>query len=216
MDLTRGFLRSGQTLEEVRWVCEEHLRDLGADSFWYWGIGAFIFAGEETVVSVSGRDYVTSEYVLGGEELLTLDLSPQRDGVWGDFARTLVMEDCHALDDAREARNPHWRAGVLTEYELHSLLIDVASPAMTFEDLARTMNQHITKSGYENLDFLGNLGHSIADRSDDRIYIEAGNTTKLGDVELFTFEPHIRQLAGSFGYKHENIYRFVGGRLASI
>ena len=27
--------------------------ELGADSFWYWDVGAFVFAGDETTVSVS-------------------------------------------------------------------------------------------------------------------------------------------------------------------
>ena len=26
-----------------------------ADSFWYWDVGAFVFAGDETTVSVSGK-----------------------------------------------------------------------------------------------------------------------------------------------------------------
>lgn len=29
----------------------------GADSFWYWDVGAFVFAGDKTAVSVSGREY---------------------------------------------------------------------------------------------------------------------------------------------------------------
>lgn len=41
------------------------------------------------------------------------------------------------------------------------------------------MNKQITEKGYVNLDFLGNLGHSIERRSGDRIYIEKGNKKKL-------------------------------------
>lgn len=216
MDLTRDALRPGRTLDEIRDGCEELLLALGADSFWYWNIGAFIFAGGETVFSVSGRDYATSKYVLGDNELLTLDLSPQRAGVWGDLARTLVIEGGEPLIDARQATNPHWRAGILTEYDLHSDLIEVASPDMTFEELADVMNERIVSRGYENLDFRGNLGHSIERQSSDRVYIEQGNRARLDSVELFTFEPHIRLSSGRFGYKHENIYRFVDGRLAEI
>jgi Xaa-Pro aminopeptidase len=216
MDLTRDALRPGRTLDEIRNGCEELLLTLGADSFWYWNIGAFIFAGEETVRSVSGRDYATSKYVLGDNELVTLDLSPQRVGIWGDLARTLVIEGGEPLIDARQATNPYWRAGILTEYDLHSDLIEVASPDMTFEKLADVMNERIVSRGYENLDFRGNLGHSIARQSSDRVYIEQGNRARLDSVELFTFEPHIRLPSGRFGYKHENIYRFVDGGLAEI
>lgn len=216
MDLTRDSLRPGMTLTDVRQMCELTLRDLGADSFWYWDIGALIFAGEGTTQSVSGRDYSTPEYVLGQNEMLTLDLSPQCDGIWGDFARTLILEDGHPLADARDAKNEEWRAGAITEHDLHNELIDVATPDMSFERLAEVMNARITDHGYENLDFLGNLGHSIAQRSADRIYIEKGNDRRLDSVDLFTFEPHIRRPDGRFGFKHENIYRFTGGKLIAI
>ncbi|KJC63734.1 hypothetical protein TZ00_14235 [Agreia bicolorata] len=87
---------------------------------------------------------------------------------------------------------------------------------MTFEELARTMNERILDLGYENLDFLGNLGHSIGARSSDRVYIEPGNQARLDSVEYFTFEPHIRRPNGCFGYKHEDIYYFNGGRPVAI
>jgi hypothetical protein len=34
------------------------------------------------------------------------------------------------------------------------------------------------------------------------------NYTPLGEVGFFTFEPHIRIVAGSRGYKYEEIYSF--------
>ncbi|PCC48823.1 MULTISPECIES: M24 family metallopeptidase [Brevibacterium] len=216
MDLTRDALRPGMPLSLVRQTCEVALLELGADSFWYWGIGAFIFAGEGTTLSTSGCDYMTPDYVLGQDDLITLDLSPQRSGIWGDFARTLILEDGEPLQDARDTANQDWRAGVLTEYALHAELIEVAAPDMSFERLAEVMNMRIADRGYENLDFLGNLGHSIEKHSADRIYVEVGNLRRLDSVDLFTFEPHIRLPDGNFGFKHENIYRFTDGRLAAI
>lgn len=213
---TRAALRPGQTLAEVRERCEATLLELGADSFWYWGIGAFVFAGSGTTRSVSGRDYETPDYVLGDEELITIDLSPQRRGVWGDYARTLIIENGVSLEDPLDTSNESWRSGVLTEQHLHAGLCKVAQPSMTFEQLARRMNEHIIALGYENLDFLGNLGHSIAKQSSDRVYIELGNRARLDSVDFFTFEPHIKRPNESFGYKHEDIYGFENGRLVAI
>lgn len=51
---------------------------------------------------------------------------------------------------------------------------------------------------------------------DDRIYIEKGNYTRLGDVSLFTFEPHISIQGSKYGYKKENIYYFKKGRLVEL
>lgn len=216
MEATRAALRPGQTLAEVRRDCETRLLELGADSFWYWEIGAFVFAGSDTVRSVSGRDYETPDYVLGEQELLTLDLSPQRRGIWGDFARTLIIEDGVPLEDPLDSSNAEWRSGLLTEQRLHARLCELAVPSITFEELAGLMNQQITDLGYENLDFLGNLGHSIARQSSDRVYIEPGNGDRLDSVDLFTFEPHIRRPNGTFGYKREDIYCFDQGRLTAI
>ena len=84
------------------------------------------------------------------------------------------------------------------------------------EELSYHMNDFIVKNGFVNLDFMGNLGHSIVKAKGDRIYIEKGNTAKLGDVKYFTFEPHIAFLDSKYGYKKENIYYFAGDRLVEL
>ena len=78
----------------------------------------------------------------------------------------------------------------------------------TFEKLYYHMNEFIVENGFVNLDFMGNLGHSIVKTKGDRVYIEKGNVTKLGDVKYFTFEPHISFPDSKYGYKKENIYYF--------
>ena len=59
----KNTIKPGMNLMKVRELCERKLYDLGADSFWYWDIGAFVFAGEETIESVSGREYETSKMI---------------------------------------------------------------------------------------------------------------------------------------------------------
>lgn len=216
MAMTRDALRPGLTLGEVRGLCEEHLLEMGVDGFWYWGVGAFIFAGSDTVTSVSGADYHTPDYVLGNDELVTIDLSPQRNGVWGDYARTLILENGTPLKDARETSNPQWSEGVRAEHRLHAQFRKVAAPSMTFHELAREMNNRITSLGFENLDFRGNLGHSIENDMAHRVFLEAGNHRRLDSVEMVTFEPHIRRPGGTFGYKHENIYHFHNDHLYAL
>lgn len=78
------------------------------------------------------------------------------------------------------------------------------------------MNELIVKKGFLNLDFLGNLGHSIVKNKNDRIYIEKENCKKLSDVEMFTFEPHISISNSKYGYKREDIYYFDNGRLTKL
>lgn len=47
------------------------------------------------------------------------------------------------------------------EEKLHRELLSFAKPETTFEELYLHINKFITANGYINLDFMGNLGHSI-------------------------------------------------------
>ena len=84
----------------------------------------------------------------------------------------------------------------------------IVYPEMKFHELFEWTNDHIKNSGFQNLDFLGNVGHSIATCREDRQYIEAKNTCQLQAVPFFTFEPHVREVGGKWGFKHENIFYF--------
>lgn len=216
IEYIKKIIRPGMNLLEVRKACEEKLLASGADSFWYWDVGAFVFAGDETTVSVSGKQYVTSDRVIGNNDIITIDLSPQAGNLWGDYARTIVIENGRVIDDAEQIENPEWKRGLQMEEKLHAELLRFVTKETTFEELYYHMNEFIVENGFVNLDFMGNLGHSIVKAKGDRIYIEKGNRTKLGDVRYFTFEPHIAFPASKYGYKKENIYYFDVDRLAEL
>ncbi len=209
-------IRPGMPLPGVRRLCEEKMIELGVDSFWYWDVGAFVFAGDETTVSVSGKEYTTSERVIESNDIITIDLSPQIGDTWGDYARTLIIEKGCVVETAGKIKCDEWRNGLLMEKKLHEKMKEIVSPLMTFEDLYFRMNEYINAEGYINLDFMGNLGHSIVRRKDDRIYIEKGNNTKLGDISYFTFEPHISVSGSKYGYKREDIYYFDNATIKKL
>ena len=209
-------ITAGMKLTDIRQLCEDKMLELGADSFWYWDIGAFVFAGDETTVSVSGREYITSDSKIASDDIITIDLSPQNNNIWGDYARTLIIEDGSVVDDINNIRNDEWRAGLLMEEELHKELVAFATPQTTFEELYYHINKLITDRGFINLDFLGNLGHSIVKDKNDRIYTEKGNKALLSSVDYFTFEPHISVPNSKYGYKKENIYYFKSGKLIEL
>lgn len=209
-------ITAGMKLTDIRQLCEDKMLELGADSFWYWDIGAFVFAGGETTVSVSGREYVTSDRIIASDDIITIDLSPQNNNIWGDYARTIILENGSVADDLNSIRNDEWRRGMLMEEELHKELVAFATPQTTFEELYSHINQLIASHGFINLDFLGNLGHSIVKDKNDRIYTEKGNTAPLSSVDYFTFEPHISIPNSKYGYKKENIYYFESGKLIEL
>ena len=188
----------------------------GADSFWYWDVGSFVFAGDKTAVSVSGREYKTDDHIIEMNDIITIDLSPQNNCVWGDYARTLIVENGSIVKDIEQIQNDEWRDGLKMEAYLHKAMLGFVDENTTFEELFYYINDQIKARGYVNLDFLGNLGHSIVKDKSHRIYIEKGNTEKLSAVEAFTFEPHISLPGSLYGFKRENIYSFNDDTLVEL
>lgn len=206
----------GMTLARLRKLCEAYMLSHGADSFWYWDVGAFVFAGDKTAISVSGREYKTDDHIIEPNDIITIDLSPQSNGIWGDYARTLIVENGSIVKDIEQIQNDEWRDGLKMETYLHEAMRGFVDENTTFEELFYYINDQIKTHGYVNLDFLGNLGHSIVNDKRQRIYIEKGNSEKLSAVEAFTFEPHISLPGSLYGFKKENIYGFNGGVLTEL
>lgn len=87
IDYAKEIIKPGLNLVELRKMCENKIFELGADSFWYYNVGAFIFAGDETTRSVSGKDYITSDYIIKNNDIITIDLSPQIKNIWGRLCK---------------------------------------------------------------------------------------------------------------------------------
>lgn len=177
----------------------------GIRDTWYYDCPALVLLGSRSCVSVSGRDYTPGEEPVGVTNMVTVDLSPMQDGVWGDCARSFFVENGVSVDTPS---SPIFARGVEVEAELHNAMRNFVSPKTSFGELFEFANSEIERHGFENVDFLGNLGHSIESRREARRYIERDNRELLGDVDLFTFEPHVRERGASWGFKHENIYYF--------
>lgn len=114
MEYAKDNIKPGMKLLDVREMCEKKMLELGADSFWYWDVGAFVFAGDETTASVSGREYVTSDRVIEENDIVTIDLSPQNGNTWGDYARTIILQNGVAAE-LDEISDDEWKSGLLME-----------------------------------------------------------------------------------------------------
>lgn len=186
----------------------------GLTETWYHRCPALVLLGSRSCLSISGRDYSPSNEMVGDMNLVTVDLSPCSGEVWGDCARSFCIEQEHSVV---VPSNREFQSGMSVQSSLHKALLSFATPDTTFSELFAYGNELIVSAGFENLDFLGNLGHSIVQSRDERCYVEAGNHRCLGEVRFFTFEPHIRAKGGRWGFKHENIYFFrSNGRLEEL
>ena len=98
-----------------------------------------------------------------------IDLSPQNNCIWGDYARTLIVENGRIVKDIEQIQNNEWRDGLKMETYLHQAMLGFVNKNTTFEELFYYINDQIKARGYVNLDFLGNLGHSIVKDKRQRI-----------------------------------------------
>lgn len=212
-----AILRPGMSEAEIaRFVCRR-MAEKGSGPFWYHGVGALVLLGDRGRLSVSGRDYRPSETNLTAAiDVITVDCSPTFEGAWGDYARTFFMEDgIPCPEDAPS--DPGFRRGLDAELHLHRMLTEEMNPDMTYEEIWSRLTEEIRKLGFVNLDFHGNLGHSIESDEKDRICLEAGNTRTIREHgKPFTLEPHIALPGGGPAYKRENIYFFEGDRFICL
>mgnify|MGYP001575596477 CR=1 FL=1 len=176
----------------------------GIHKTWYYDCPAFVLLGSRSQLSISGREYIPSDELVGEHNLVTIDLSQAQGEVWGDCARTFCIENGAVTNAPVSAE---FQCGLEAEHILHAELSQIAHPDMTGAELFDWANTRIKALGFRNLDFLGNVGHSIATRREDRFFIEQGQQKCLGNLLCFTFEPHIAA-DKRWGFKHEEIYAF--------
>lgn len=199
------FINSESTEQSIAKKASELLSDFGAKDTWYHGVPAYVLLGSRSCLSISGRDYQPADERVGETNLISVDLSPMVGNIWGDCARSYFVEKGTV---AKEPQRRDFQEGYAIENKLHQRMEAFVTPETRFSELYEFGNHQINELGYENLDFLGNLGHSIEKDSAKRRFIDENCHEKLGGVLLFTFEPHIRKPDGNWGFKYENIYYF--------
>jgi Xaa-Pro aminopeptidase len=209
----KDYIKEGISEREIVVRAEDILKNKGIASFWYHGIGAFVHVGKRTTISESGKNYKPSDRLVGRNDIVTIDLSPEFNTYWGDYARTYIVINGKAigedvLENSKKECDLEFLNGIKFEEELHKIFMEYVKTDMTFEDVYLYMNEVIRQHDYINLDFAGNLGHTIEFYQENRRYFELGNKTKLSEVTLFTFEPHVKQRNGEYGFKREDIYFF--------
>jgi Xaa-Pro aminopeptidase len=203
------FVKVGMSEKDIVQEALVRMQKKGSHGWWYHGIGAVVLLGKRSIESMTGRNMIISdENRVAENDVITIDLAPTVNGYWGDYARTLFMEDGIVAQED-QPRTPLFCQGLAAEMHLHNKLVEYAAPHITYEELFLKLNAEIIELGFENLDVHGNLGHSIELDKNDRYYIERSSIRSFEEVgKPFTLEPHIRLAGGSLGFKREDIYYF--------
>ncbi len=181
------------------------LAELGLHETWYYDCPAQVLLGSRSCLSISGRVYTPSEETIGGKNLVSIDLSPKSGDIWGDYSRTFAFEFGAWVE---HAKNREYINGFQFQQYIHQELMRWLKPHHTLHQLFEWANVRIREKGFVNLDFRGNVGHSIVTQREDRHFIQADDHTPLGDISFFSFEPFVRVKGGHWGFKHEDIYFF--------
>lgn len=202
-----SYITEDKSEKEIASACKTLLEKHGINKTWYYDCPALVLLGSRSCTSISGREYIPSDEKVGKNNLITIDLSPLDNEIWGDCSRSFVVED-GKIKNLESMRSKEFLDGIKNEEKLHKDFKNYVKTGMTFEDVYQFLNAKITEYGYINLDFMGNVGHTIETDRNDRLYFEKGNTNKLTDDMLFTFEPHISTSEKKWGFKCENIYFF--------
>ena len=134
LDEIKNFIKPENTEKEIVEQCKLLLKKHGIAETWYYDCPALVLLGSRSCLSISGKDYEPSEEKGGKENLVTIDLSPLKDGVWGDCSRSFVVEDGIVKDEC-DIKNFDFLEGLRIERELHTYFIEFVKPGMSFEDV---------------------------------------------------------------------------------
>ncbi|MBC3874564.1 M24 family metallopeptidase [Undibacterium flavidum] len=181
-------------------LCEQGLTET-----WYYNCPALVLAGSRSCLSISGKEYQANHEKLGGKNLISIDLSPSKNGVWGDYSRSFAFEFGTYVE---QAKTLEYQNGLNFLKNLHEEMLTWVRPDTSFHQLFQWANVRIRESGFVNLDFRSNVGHSLEIERENRQYIQANNTHTLASVDFFSFEPFVRVKGGLWGFKHEDIFYF--------
>lgn len=215
IEFLKSFIKEGVSEKEIFDATEKFMKQKGINSYWYYDAGAMVFAGKRTTISMSGKNYQPTDLKVQSEDLVTVDLAPEIDGFWSDFARSFVVVN-GIVGDANMSKIPEVTEGIKAEIIIHEKFKSTIKADMSLQEAYIKMNLFIDELGFENLDFKKNLGHSIEKNINDRKYIEERNNIKFGDLNLFTFEPHLKKKNGNYGVRLENIYYFDNGKVEEL
>jgi methionine aminopeptidase len=204
----------GKSESEILHASKSIINAHGIKDFWYHNIPVMVAIGEQTLISMSGKNLTAGNAIIQTNDFITIDLSLGIENHWGIYAKSFAIEDGILKGD--NFNNDELRELKFIVDSVHKDMMRIAVPEMSFHDLYHEMTNYVNSYNVVQLDFRNNFGHSIEKHLDDRIYIEHSQMMKLGEKNIFSFEPHIRFKNGKYGFKYADIYYFEASKVCSL
>jgi Xaa-Pro aminopeptidase len=182
--------RPGLTEAAMERVAADAMRERGATAIW-----TITNVGVGEGARICFPTGQPGERALGDTDVAVVDVHPiTPDGWWGDCTRTaLVGADAGA-------------AAALAELEaIHAATLAACRPGIPASELFGGCAQRIAAAGFELLDELGNIGHSLTPGAAYlHGFIDATNDTPMWGA--WAIEPFVG--AGELGLKREDLVWF--------
>lgn len=101
--LSKAYLKPGISEKKFALICEEIMRQLGAEDLWYPMLVNF---GTNTVYCTRGGHLPSEDVHLKENDIALVDYSPLVNGYWGDYSETIPVGDNEfysaLINDAKE------------------------------------------------------------------------------------------------------------------
>ncbi|WP_058303117.1 M24 family metallopeptidase [Gorillibacterium timonense] len=188
---SKEFLKPGISEKAFAAKCEEIMYSLGAEALWYPMLVNF---HKNTIYCTRGNHLPAEDAILRETDIVLVDFSPMKNGLWGDYSETLAV-----------GHDPLFHCLITDARHIFELTYAYAKHSETIGELFRFCEQLIQAKGYKLLDPNGNIGHSIEDydNQDKRIYISPDHESIRLKGKRWAIEPHIG--IGNYGAKFENV-----------
>jgi len=168
-----GEVSPGQTERELARRAEELAREAGADRLW-----TPIAVGAGAGALVCHPEFPPGDRVVGDDDLVLLDVTPEFRGWPGDVTRTVLVGDDperrHVLDEVTRIERDILRA---------------CRPGMPANELFAHARGLFDEVGFELLDLLGNIGHDLHEGGGVQHFIDPRTDAPMWGC--WAIEPHL-------------------------
>lgn len=170
---------------------------------WNHDIHIQVSSGEDTKRSNSSKYTTPGDNMLGEANLINVDLKSVDDTCVGNCSRSYVLENSSV---AVEPETVYMAEGLNNAYLFHEKMKEFILDDTSFHDLYTFTSKLLNELNFENLVINNNFGHGITFNGEARNYIEKDNTSKLLEVDFFSYNIHICKKNSMWGFRYENIY----------
>lgn len=202
-------IKPGMSEADIANIYEQRLSAIGLKEHWY---PILVCAGSWTGQSISRRIHLPStEVVIQENDIIMLDCTPIKGGVWGNWARTYSI-----------GKNSFYKALCADCDEIVGLMSAYAkNEAKNIGDIFEFGQALLSSRGLVNLDKEGNLGHTIfqvspGQRVEDcppgtRVFINEGCSSALLEG-ILSIEPQLGRINPEdgimYGAKQQQIVEY--------